>query len=136
MTAEQPSPTSSYVLVVEDDGASRALMRRIASHADPPIDVIAVTHGHAALMLAQAVPPAAVVLDLGLPGMTGREFLAALRENPDTSTIPVIVVTADALPSTEAELMLAGVSAFLVKPVDVRKTRAVLRDLLAVTAAP
>jgi len=80
-----------YILVVEDDRSLRELYRwrlRAAGYA-----VIGVEDGLDALRVIDSSKPRAVVLDLALPRLNGREVLAELRANVATQHIPVVIVT-------------------------------------------
>ena len=68
-------------------------------------------------LMASAVP-AAVVMDLALPGVDGFTLTRELRANPATEAIPVLVVSASVRPEDRAGARVAGCSAFLPKPVD------------------
>jgi DNA-binding response OmpR family regulator len=81
----------TIVLVVEDDAALRALYRtslRSAGYA-----VVAFEDGLDALAFADSTVPAAVVLDLGLPRIDGRDVQRELAAHESTRSVPVIVVT-------------------------------------------
>ena len=112
-TSDVPQPSwERYILVVEDDYALRELYRstlRAAGYA-----VIGVEDGQDALMTVEVGKPRAVVLDLALPRLSGRDVSKELRANPATQHIPVLIVsgtdTSDLDPS-----QFAGV---LKKPVD------------------
>jgi CheY-like chemotaxis protein len=92
MTAMSYPDWDQYILVVEDDPDLRDLYRstlRAAGYA-----VVGVQDGVDALQLIErGDKPRAVVLDLALPRLGGREVSAELRSNPGTRHIPVIVVT-------------------------------------------
>ena len=80
-----------YVLVVEDDPMLRELYRsalRAAGYA-----VVAVGDGVDALRRVEDKPPDAVVLDLGLPRLNGRDVQRELKSAPDTKNIPIVVVS-------------------------------------------
>jgi CheY-like chemotaxis protein len=80
-----------YILVVEDDQTLRELYRfslRAAGYA-----VVGVEDGMDALRMIEGGQPRAVILDLALPRLGGREVLKELRANAVTQKIPVIVVT-------------------------------------------
>jgi CheY-like chemotaxis protein len=87
-----PQPSwERYILVVEDDQALRDLYRstlRAAGYA-----VVGVEDGLDALRVIEGGTPRAVVLDLALPRLGGREVLDELRSNATTQRIPVIIVT-------------------------------------------
>ena len=72
-----------------------------------------------ALALALQQPPALVLLDLHLPDLPGEQVLARLKAEPLLRDIPVVVLSADALPATIARLKAAGATDYLTKPLDV-----------------
>jgi DNA-binding response OmpR family regulator len=57
------------------------------------IDVVGVPDGIAAIAAVEEAAPDLVLVDVGLPGMDGREVLRRLRTNPDTASIPVLLLT-------------------------------------------
>jgi CheY-like chemotaxis protein len=89
---DMPQPSwERYILVVEDDPALRELYRsslRAAGYA-----VVGVEDGQEALKLVHVGKPRAVVLDLGLPRLSGREVSKQLRSDATTEHIPVMIVT-------------------------------------------
>ena len=86
------SPSSrSTVLVVEDDPPLRELYRSALRAAGYP--VIAVEDGEDALRQIELTLPAAIVLDLGLPRLGGRDVHEELKAHSETQDIPIIVVT-------------------------------------------
>jgi DNA-binding response OmpR family regulator len=89
------------VLVVEDDSETReALVAALRAAGFP---VLASDEGRKALELAAAVGPSVVVLDLSMPGMDGREFLARRKELAAVQRIPVVVVSADRARDVQAD---------------------------------
>ena len=102
------------VLVTDDDADCREIVRRALSARG--IDVIEAAGGPECLKRAQEVSPDAIILDVMMPFMDGPATLAALRANPATASIPVIFVTASAMPSDVQRLEGMGVSAVMTKP--------------------
>jgi CheY-like chemotaxis protein len=101
------------VLVCDDEPVLRILVRATLDREN--YTVIEARNGHAALALARAKLPDLVVLDMAMPGRSGREVLAELRRDPATESIPVIVLTGGG--DSESEAMLsAGAHGFLTKP--------------------
>ena len=97
--------TGGRVLVVEDDAATRDLLRDMLAREGCAVDVA--EDGMAALARMAAEPPDLVLLDLMMPRMDGFEFVEALRAMPDRAAIPIVVLTAKDL--TEADrLRLRG----------------------------
>ncbi|MEZ4368781.1 MAG: response regulator [Kofleriaceae bacterium] len=80
------------ILVVDDDQLVRDSLRRLLAEEGYAVDAAA--DGADALALVAAAPPDAILLDLMMPGMNGRQFLRALRDDPRHSGIPVLVMTA------------------------------------------
>jgi CheY-like chemotaxis protein len=68
--------------------------------------------------------------------MHGTELLAALRAEPSTADIPVVVVTADATPAQIQRLRDSGVAAYLTKPIDIRELLRVVETVAAGTGEP
>lgn len=99
------------ILLVDDDRASLDLMAAHLEGLAPHL--LRANDGHMALELVRTTTPAAVVLDILLPGIDGWQVLARLREDPATAGIPVIVasVVDDRARGTEL-----GAAAYLVKP--------------------
>jgi len=80
-----------YVLFVEDDLDARTLITRMLQKEGWPFRTV--TNGHAALRVMKQALPAAIILDLNMPGMNGFETLEAMQKTPAWKEIPVIVVT-------------------------------------------
>jgi CheY-like chemotaxis protein len=97
-------PTSSswrQILVVEDDPQLRELYRHALRTAG--YVVAAVEDGADALRHIEHSRPALVVLDLALPRLDGRDVNQELKSRPDTSTIPVVVVSGTEIGPDEAK---------------------------------
>ncbi len=105
------------ILIVEDDRAQARLMARLVERGGYASRVV--HDGTHALRAIREAPPAAVVLDLLLPGMSGEAVLAALQADPVHAGLPVIAVSALFRGAETAErLVEAGARAFLRKPFD------------------
>jgi DNA-binding response OmpR family regulator len=76
-----------------------------------------------------------VLLDLDLPDIRGEDVMAALRADPVTAEIPVIVVSADATAWRQAELIRAGAAAYIVKPLQLASFLTTLDGVLRRPAA-
>jgi DNA-binding response OmpR family regulator len=92
------------VLVVEDDPSVRGLLQTLL--AAEGYDVSTASDGLAGLVKAASAPPALVLLDLMMPDLGGVRVLEEMRDDPDLTDVPVIVVTGkvDAVPSMRALL--------------------------------
>ena len=119
----QPRPR---VLVVEDDAVIRGVMR--AALEDDGLDIIETADGFEALAECERHAPGVVVLDLGLPNMSGQEFVAAYRRlrTPDA---PIVIVSArrDG-PQIAKDL---GAAAFFAKPFSIQALSETVRRVSA-----
>ena len=108
-----PRPTGPAVLVIDDDPGSLDVTRRALSRGG--FEVITATDGLSGLEMARTMRPAAITLDVLMPGMDGWAVLAALKQSPETSAIPVIMLTV--MDDHEMGVTL-GATEYLTKPVD------------------
>ena len=105
------------VLVVEDNERNLKLVRDVLSHAG--FEVVCAGSGEEGVEVARAARPDVVLMDIGLPGMSGVEALAALRAAGVAA--PVCALTAYAMKDDRARLLGAGFDAYLEKPISVRE---------------
>lgn len=104
------------VLYIEDNPANLKVIEAMLEHL-PHITLLAAVRGDRGLELAQRYAPDAILLDIHLPGMDGYAVLEALRADPATAAIPVIALSADAMPDDIQRGLEAGFRAYLTKPV-------------------
>ena len=111
---ERHAPRASEdVLIVEDDDATRELLRRLVATRGHRVREAA--DGQAALEIVAEAAPSLILLDLMLPKMDGFTFLKELRQNAEWEHIPVIVVTAKDLTPEEREQLSSEADAVLRK---------------------
>ena len=111
--------TTGRILVVEDNDKNLKLTRDVLEFAGYTVEV-AIT-GEEAVAQALASVPDLILMDLQLPGMDGHEALARLRADPDTQRVPVVALTASAMPMDRERALSAGFDGFLEKPISVRE---------------
>jgi EAL domain-containing protein (putative c-di-GMP-specific phosphodiesterase class I)/DNA-binding NarL/FixJ family response regulator len=104
------------VLVADDDGPTRLLLRRVLGGRG--FDVREVDDGAAALAAVAAEDLDVLLLDVGLPDMSGLEVLRRLRRETRTATLPVVLLTGRAHPADRVQGFEAGASDYLTKPID------------------
>jgi two-component system, cell cycle response regulator DivK len=121
------TPRPQVVVVADDVDALRHIWRIWLNHSG--FDVIEATTGAEALNLAMAHRPVAVVMDLAMPVMDGLEATRRLKQDPRTTDVPVLMVTAHTEQRRQAED--AGCAAFLPKPADLDDLIMELRRVLA-----
>ena len=74
--------------------------------------------------------PDLILLDVHLPDFSGNEVLAALQADPKTRPIPMVVVSADALPASIEALRAASARHYLTKPLDIHRLMDVLMEFV------
>ena len=111
MRREAAGP-AGRIVVIEDDRPSLALFAAYLSGV--ALEVINERDGQSGLAAVRRVRPDAVLLDIRLPGIDGWAVLKALKADPETSGIPVIVVS---IVDEQARGVELGAAAYLVKPV-------------------
>jgi DNA-binding response OmpR family regulator len=117
------------VLIADDD---RPLAEAIAATLDREGLQTVVTHdGERALALSRALQPDLVLLDIVMPGKSGIEVCAALKMDPMTASIPVILITARADETDRMVGIAAGADECLTKPFSPTKLIALVNDVLA-----
>jgi signal transduction histidine kinase/ActR/RegA family two-component response regulator len=126
-------PLQGRVLYIEDNASNVRLVRRIVERR-PGVELLTAAQGSIGLELAQHHDPGLVLLDLHLPDMHGADVLAQLRAMPRTSTLPVVVLSADATAKQVTRLLAAGANDYLTKPLVVTKVLAVLDRFLGESA--
>ncbi|HUG06239.1 MAG TPA: response regulator, partial [Candidatus Limnocylindria bacterium] len=107
----------SRVLVADDDPSTRALIDMALQEAG--YDCILAKDGRSALEQARAIRPDLVVLDVGMPFMTGDEVHRELRRDPRTRYLPVVFVTAKRTTAEMAARLRNGADDYVSKPFDV-----------------
>ena len=122
--ADDPRTT---VLIVDDNADIRAYVRR---HLEPAYRVLTAADGAEGLAQARTHTPDAVVSDVMMPRMDGLALLAALRDDPATDFIPVVLLTARAAPEDKLGGLDAGADDYLTKPFRPGELRARLRNLI------
>jgi PAS domain S-box-containing protein len=117
------------VLYIEDNPANLALVEQIVAR-HPGLVLASASDGPGGLAVARAQPPALVLLDIHLPGMDGYEVLARLRADPATRGVPVVALTAQAMPNDARRAIEAGFDEYLSKPIDLPVFDTMLRRFL------
>jgi two-component system response regulator MprA len=114
------------ILVIEDDDAVQAAVRRALVLGG--YEVMVASDGTSGLDLARADAPDGIVLDLGLPGLSGMEVCRKLRDDGDRT--PILMLTARDAVEDRVDGLEAGADDYLVKPYDVRELQARMKSIL------
>ncbi len=124
--AESPPATIVYV---EDNVANLQLVERALAR-QPHLRLLTATEGQPGLELVRESRPDLVLLDLHLPDVSGEDILEDLASNPDTASIPVVIVSAAASKGRVERLRERGARAYLTKPIDLAELYDVVHTLL------
>lgn len=136
--AEAPKPVVErrlHVLYIEDNPANLALMQTWFEEF-PSFTLLTAEDGPRGIARARAEQPDLILLDIQLPGMDGYEVLAELKRDERTSGIPVIAVSADAMPHDIARGRAAGFAAYVAKPIRLTELLARIDECSATVANP
>ena len=109
---------TARILIVDDEPANLKLLERLLNaHGYRNIDPV--NDSRDVIAHYQVLRPDLILLDINMPGMNGYELLKALRADGNLKDIPVIALTANAMPRDAERGLKAGFSAYLTKPLNV-----------------
>jgi PAS domain S-box-containing protein len=115
-----PAGKSTFtVLCVEDNPANLMLVERILSRR-PDISLLSANDGVRGLEVAREALPDVVLMDVNLPGANGFDALTVLSRDPITAHIPVIAISANAMPRDVEIGLRAGFFRYLTKPIQIQ----------------
>lgn len=116
------------ILIVEDDPHSMKLLRDVLMFWE--YTVIEAGNGKEGVKLAKAEKPDLILMDIQMPIMDGFLATRLIKEDTDTSSIPIICVTSHAMREDEERILQAGINAFITKPIDVPELIAIVKKYL------
>ena len=122
------SPPPATILIVDDEIQNRKLLE--AQLKPEGYRTVSAASGEAALAAITKQAPDLILLDIMMPGMDGYQVASALKANPATSSIPIIMVTASVGRDSRMAGLNAGAEDFLIKPVDRGELWLRVRNLL------
>jgi PAS domain S-box-containing protein len=116
----QPGAPVRTLLYVEDNPANLMLIEQLVARR-PDMRLLSARDGNLGIEIARAKQPEVILMDINLPGISGIEALKILREDPATAHIPVIAVSANAMPRDIEKGLEAGFFGYLTKPIKVNE---------------
>jgi CheY-like chemotaxis protein len=119
------------ILLVEDNEASADALARRLERRNYQVRVAA--DGVQAVEMAKSEKPDLILMDLGLPKMDGWDATAHLKNDPETGGIPIIVLSARAMPNDRHQALAAGGDDFDSKPVQFDRLLQKIETLLMMT---
>ncbi len=125
--------TGELILIIEDNEKNRKLSRDVLEVSG--YQTLETNTGEEGLRLASEHEPALVLLDIHLPGIDGIETFQRLRADPATAAIPVIAVTASAMPDDRARIKAVGFDRYLSKPINIKLFLETVGEVLGASGA-
>lgn len=113
------TPGKGILLYIEDNLSNVELVEQILVNQRENVNLITTVYGSEALKMALVYKPDLILLDLNLPDMHGHRVLEELKMNQETRDIPVVIISADAMPHQLDRMMEAGALDYLTKPIHV-----------------
>ena len=110
----------STLLYVEDNPANMKLVEQLVARR-PEIRLLTAVDGTLGINVARASQPTVILMDINLPGISGVDALKILRDDPATSHIPIVALSANAMPSDIQKGLEAGFYRYLTKPIKVKE---------------
>jgi CheY-like chemotaxis protein len=124
--------TTKSLLIVDDNPENLKLILMLLASCGH--ELVTAADALQALHAIALRTPDLILLDLQLPGMDGLELTRRLRANAPTRAVPIVAVTAYAMKGDEDKARDAGCDGYLVKPIDKRLLREVVKSYLEPTA--
>lgn len=109
------------ILVIDDNELNRRLAEKILTISG--YEVKAAVSGEQGLEMARVHRPDLILLDIRLPDIDGLEVLRRLRDAPETQKVPIIAMTAHAMPDEAVHFVAAGCDGYIQKPISVQAFR-------------
>ncbi|MFA7282844.1 MAG: PAS domain S-box protein, partial [Sterolibacterium sp.] len=114
----QPGLSQRTLLYVEDNPANLKLIEQLIARR-PDIRLLSAVNGILGVELARDTLPDVILMDINLPGISGIQALKILRDDPVTAHIPVLALSANAMPLDNKKGLEAGFFRYLTKPIKV-----------------
>jgi two-component system cell cycle response regulator DivK len=116
------------ILYIEDNEYNRKIVRQLLGRTS--YQLVEAVDGESGVAMAQQLVPQLILMDVQLPKMSGLDATRALKADPRTSDIPIIVITSFALSGDREKAAVAGADNYLAKPYSPRELLALVRQYL------
>ena len=131
---ERRNMARKVVLYVEDNPANMLLVEQLFERR-PELHLLKAINGAEGIAMALALQPQLILMDINLPGISGIRVLKLLQQNEATAHIPVLAISANAMPSDIEAGLAAGFFGFITKPIQINVFMNVLDDALKAAEA-
>ncbi|NWG21889.1 MAG: GAF domain-containing protein [Chloroflexi bacterium] len=118
----------AHILAVDDDATIRRMLQILLTDAGYRVSLA--SSGEEALAYLELVTPDLILMDVVMPGLSGREVMRRIKEDSERPFIPVILITGRGDQESKVDALDAGADDFLVKPVDLTELLARVRSML------
>ena len=108
------------LLYVEDNPANLRLIEQLIARR-PDMRLLSARDANLGIQLARSNQPEVILMDINLPGISGIEALRILREDPSTVHIPIVALSANAMPRDIEKGLQAGFFRYLTKPIKINE---------------
>ena len=132
----QAGASRRTLLCVEDNPQNLQLIEQLIASRRPDIRLLCAEDGNEGIRLARANQPDVILMDINLPGMSGIEALEILSRDVATAHIPVVALSANAMPRDVQKGLDAGFFRYLTKPIVVKVLLATLDEALELGLVP
>lgn len=106
------------ILYIEDDPINKYLVKKFLS--SKGYEVFEAQNGSEGVAKAEELHPDLILMDMQMPGVDGYEATKQLKEKESVKQIPVVALTAHALPGDKEKCLAAGCNGFITKPIDIK----------------
>ena len=121
------------ILIIEDNLLNlRMLSLRLEKR---NFNIIEQADGNSVILLLEQFLPDLILMDMNLPGISGWDLSGKIKSNPRTRVIPIIAVTASAMPGDREQALQAGCDDYITKPVDFQSLLGIIECQLQYKAA-
>jgi twitching motility two-component system response regulator PilH len=120
----------AHILIVDDSSTYANFMRLALEKNGHQISIA--SHGEEGVEKAKELLPDLIIMDIVMPGLNGFKATRRITHDPETKSIPVIIVSSKQMESDRAWGLLQGAKAFLIKPVDEKELLDTIKTLLNV----
>ena len=124
-----PTDRAQTVLIVEDNEDNRIVYSTMLRHFGFAVDEA--ENGAEGILKARANLPDVILMDIAIPLVDGWEAVQRLKKDPTTAHIPIVALTAHAMPADRERAIQVGCDGYLAKPCEPRAVVEEVRRLLA-----
>ncbi len=113
------------ILYIEDDPINKYLVKKVLD--DSGYEVYEASDGKTGITKAEELKPDLILMDMQMPGVDGYEATKQIRENDPDHKIPIIALTAHALPGDKEKCFAVGCDGYITKPIDIKNFETLLQ---------